>query len=59
MQRSIDELPRQGADWPWKLHQNYVRDVLLIRRGAIDDPTMRFDRAPGATRATAAASSAS
>jgi cation diffusion facilitator CzcD-associated flavoprotein CzcO len=35
--RSIDHLPRQGANAPWRLHQNYVRDVRLFRRGPIDD----------------------
>jgi monooxygenase len=35
--RSIDELPKQGERAPWRLHQNYVRDVRLLRRGPIDD----------------------
>jgi hypothetical protein len=43
--RSIDKLPKQGAAKPWRLHQNYPRDVLLMRYGPVDDD-MRFDRAP-------------
>jgi monooxygenase len=35
--RSISELPKQGERAPWRLHQNYVRDVRLLRRGPIDD----------------------
>ncbi|MGH2864810.1 MAG: flavin-containing monooxygenase [Solirubrobacteraceae bacterium] len=35
--RSVDALPKQGAVAPWRLHQNYIRDVLLLRRGPIDD----------------------
>ena len=40
--RSIDQFPKQGSKEPWRLRQNYVFDVRTIRRGAIDDGTMRF-----------------
>ena len=45
VQRSLDALPKQGARAPWRLHQNYIRDVLLMRRGPLDDEGMRFSRA--------------
>jgi cation diffusion facilitator CzcD-associated flavoprotein CzcO len=35
--RSLAELPKQGNHAPWRLHQNYVKDVRLLRRGPIDD----------------------
>ncbi len=35
--RSIDKLPKQGESAPWRLHQNYVKDVRLLKRGRIDD----------------------
>jgi monooxygenase len=35
--RSIDSLPKQGARTPWRLHQNYARDIQLLRRGPVDD----------------------
>ena len=35
--RSVDHLPKQGATAPWRLHQNYIKDVRLLRRGPIDD----------------------
>jgi monooxygenase len=35
--RSIETLPRQGATSPWCLHQNYFRDVRLLKRGPVDD----------------------
>ncbi len=35
--RSLDRLPRQGASAPWRLHQNYVKDLLLLKRGPLDD----------------------
>jgi monooxygenase len=41
--RSIDILPRQGATRPWRLHQNYFRDVRLLKHGPVDDG-MQFSR---------------
>ena len=40
--RSIDAVPRQGDKAPWRLRQDYVRDVLSLRRGAIVDKDMQF-----------------
>lgn len=47
--RAVDQLPKQGPAAPWRLHQNYPRDVLLMRHGPIDD-AVRFDRAPTKNR---------
>jgi cation diffusion facilitator CzcD-associated flavoprotein CzcO len=49
VQRSIAQLPKQGSRTPWRLHQNYVRDVRLMRRGPLDDEGMTFQR-PAAAR---------
>jgi monooxygenase len=43
--RALDQLPRQGSVAPWKLHQNYALDRLLLRRGRLDDDAMEFTRA--------------
>ena len=50
VQRSLDGLPKQGGRTPWKLHQNYIRDVRMMKRGSLEDEGMTFQRA-----ATAAA----
>jgi monooxygenase len=47
VQRSIALLPRQGPAAPWRLYQNYLRDVRLMRRGPLDDG-VRFGRARAA-----------
>jgi cation diffusion facilitator CzcD-associated flavoprotein CzcO len=52
VQRSLAALPKQGARPPWKLYQNYIRDVLLMRRGPLEDEGIRFTR-PVRERATA------
>ena len=42
--RSLDALPKQGDRTPWRLHQNYARDILLLRRGPIEDEAIAFSR---------------
>ncbi|RBY82933.1 FAD-containing monooxygenase EthA [Geodermatophilus sp. TF02-6] len=44
VQRSLSALPTQGSRAPWRLHQNYVRDLLLMRRGPLEDEGVRFAR---------------
>ncbi len=48
--RSLDQFPKQGSVEPWKLRQNYFFDIRSIRRGAIDDGAMRFERGAGEPR---------
>jgi len=55
--RSVEQLPKQGPAAPWRLHQNYPRDVLLMRHGPIDD-SVRFDRVPAKDRKPTARQSA-
>ncbi|HEU5387906.1 MAG TPA: NAD(P)/FAD-dependent oxidoreductase [Streptosporangiaceae bacterium] len=40
--RVIDQFPRAGSRAPWRLAQNYARDVVTLRFGKIDDGSMRF-----------------
>jgi hypothetical protein len=40
--RALDDLPKQGSKTPWRLHQNYVKDLSMLRYGRIDDGTMEF-----------------
>lgn len=40
--RALDSLPSQGSKMPWKLHQNYFRDVSMLRFGRLEDGTMEF-----------------
>ena len=49
--RSIDQFPKAGSRAPWRLAQNYARDVVTLRHGKIDDGSMRFTaRISGGTR---------
>jgi len=53
MQRGKDVMPKQGSKRPWKLYQNYAKDMLALRFGAIDDGALVFTRAerPASKRA--------
>ena len=51
VQRSIHLFPKQSAKVPWRLHQNYPRDVRMLRHGAIDDGTLQFTRGRRAAEA--------
>jgi len=44
MQRARDTMPRQGPRNPWKMHQNYLRDVWSLRFSPVNDGTMEFTR---------------
>lgn len=44
--RGIDALPRQGSKTPWRLHQNYVKDLSMMRYGRVEDGTMEFKSTP-------------
>jgi len=47
VQRAIRAFPKQGVKMPWKLHQNYVLDLLSLCWGKVDDGVMEFcNRAP-------------
>lgn len=40
--RAVDELPRQGDRAPWRLTQNYLSDLRMIRRGEVVDDVLEF-----------------
>jgi cation diffusion facilitator CzcD-associated flavoprotein CzcO len=42
IQRVADKLPKQGSKAPWRLHQNYVKDVLSLKFGSLEDGVMRY-----------------
>ena len=52
--RAIDRFPRQGSKAPWRLYQNYARDLVLLRFGAIEDEGIEFSRAESPVEALAA-----
>jgi monooxygenase len=45
VQRALATLPHQGSKRPWKVYQNYLFDMMIMRFGAINDGIMEFKRA--------------
>jgi monooxygenase len=39
-------LPKQGTSLPWRLNQSYLKDLRLLRKGSVADPSLRFTRSP-------------
>lgn len=48
--RAMARFPKQGDKSPWRLHQNYARDLLTLRFGSVDD-AMAFSN-PASTKRT-------
>jgi cation diffusion facilitator CzcD-associated flavoprotein CzcO len=48
VQRALHTLPSQGSKMPWRLHQNYFKDLSMLRYGSIEDGTMEFKARPAA-----------
>jgi cation diffusion facilitator CzcD-associated flavoprotein CzcO len=44
VQRAAAVLPRQGARRPWRMRNNYLTDLPVMRLGRIDDGSMLFTR---------------
>ena len=40
--RAMHLFPKQGSKAPWKLHQNYPKDIMLLRYGKVDDGVLQF-----------------
>jgi monooxygenase len=45
VQRSIASFPKQGSRRPWRLYQNYAKDIVALRHAPLDDEAMEFSRA--------------
>ena len=43
IQRSLEQLPRQGMQFPWSMSFNYAQDVKIFRKGRVDDPALKFE----------------
>ena len=40
--RSMHLFPKQGSKAPWKLYQNYPKDIMQLRHGKVDDGVLQF-----------------
>jgi cation diffusion facilitator CzcD-associated flavoprotein CzcO len=42
VRRAMDRFPKQGSRPPWRLHQNYLRDLISLRHARLDDGVLKF-----------------
>jgi hypothetical protein len=49
--RAMEKFPKQGSRKPWKLYQNYAKDLLTLKFGSVDDGVEFSNPAPRATAA--------
>ncbi len=46
VQRALPSLPKQGSRAPWRLDQNYIKDLVTMRMRRVDDPALEFRSGP-------------
>ena len=44
VQRAAAQLPRQGSRKPWRIYQNYLLDLLVLKFSPLQDGALRFAR---------------
>ncbi len=53
VQRTVDRFPKQGSKLPWKVNQNYLRDIKLLRKSKLDDGVIKFSKATAKVKTAA------
>jgi monooxygenase len=51
--RALHTLPQQGSKTPWRVIQNYLKDLSMLRFGRVDDGTMEVQSVAGESTAAA------
>ena len=54
VQRAMEKFPKQGSKAPWKLYQNYARDLVSLRYARLDDGVLEFSNPTPKAAKTAA-----
>jgi hypothetical protein len=44
IKRAADILPKQGSKAPWKVYQNYIRDLFSLKYSAANDEFLEYKR---------------
>jgi len=56
IQRAAHRFPKQGSQFPWQVHQSYLRDYRALHRSSLHDEAMVFSSPERAVEPVAAAS---
>ncbi len=50
MQRALASWPKQGSKAPWRVYQNYIRDVISLKWAPVDHSALEFSKPPQNSR---------
>ncbi len=50
MQRALANWPKQGAQPPWRVHQNYLRDAVNLKWASLDDGVLEYSSPRAASK---------
>ena len=42
IRRAVADWPKQGSRAPWRVYQNYVRDIVSLKWRPVDDGALEF-----------------
>ena len=42
MERALENWPKQGTRKPWRVYQNYIRDIFTLKLAPVDDEALEF-----------------
>jgi len=42
IQRAVDDWPKQGSRAPWRVYQNYLRDIWSLKWSSVDNQALEF-----------------
>jgi len=46
MQRAVADWPKQGAKAPWRVYQNYLRDIVSLKWSPVANAALEFSKPP-------------
>lgn len=49
IERASANWPKQGSTPPWRVHQNYIRDIISLKWSSVDNEGLKFSNPPAAT----------
>jgi cation diffusion facilitator CzcD-associated flavoprotein CzcO len=55
VRRAVAAWPKQGSKAPWRVYQNYFRDILSLKWAPLDDGALEFSNPPQTSTASALA----
>jgi len=54
MRRALESWPKQGSKPPWRVHQNYIRDIISLKWTSVADGVLEFSSPPEKSSTSAA-----